>query len=206
VAPTNVALEQAVAPGRFREDLYYRLKVLSIHLPPLRERKQDIPDLAEHFLARPRKHGGDHVPHLSPAALQRLMLHDWPGNVRELECCIEQSVVVCGNGVIQPEHLRLDAASVPGAAASVDGLLGSLGALAGQLLSAAPGEAFDQLMGAAERLIIGEALRRTRGNLAQASRLLGISRPTLRAKLIRYGLRAADDVASLKSTAPCGEA
>jgi DNA-binding NtrC family response regulator len=203
---TNRDLEQLVARGGFRDDLYYRLNVLTIHLPPLRERKQDIPDLAEHFLSRPRRHQGYHVPKLSPAAVQQLMLHDWPGNVRELECCIEQSVVVCGNGVVRPEHLRLRATSVRALTGCGQELLGVLGELSRQLLAAAPGKAFDQLVAVAERQIIDEALRRTRGNLARASRLLGISRPTLRARVIRYGLRADDASGAPPSTARCGGA
>ncbi|HEX5009959.1 MAG TPA: sigma-54 dependent transcriptional regulator [Planctomycetota bacterium] len=194
---TNRNLEQLVARGSFREDLYYRLKVLSIHLPPLRERKEDIPDFAAAFLARPRP--GDHVPSLSSAALQRLMLHDWPGNVRELECCVEQSVVVCGNGVILPQHLGLGGAPPEGEARVHDKAQQALRSMSRQVLVDAPGSAYDRLMQAAERLVIAEALRRTRGNLSQASRLLGLSRPTLRAKVLRYGLDR------LRGQEPAGE-
>ena len=198
---TNRDLEQLVARGGFREDLYYRLKVLSIHLPPLRERKEDIPDLAAYFLARPNKHPGDNLPTLSPAALQRLVLHAWPGNVRELECCLEQAVVVCGNGVILPEHLRLQVTPVEDGAHPRDKTLETLRGLARQVLVEAPGTAFDRLVELAERQVIAEALRRTRGNLAQASRLLGISRPTLRAKASRYGLRTDGDTVDPDSAA-----
>ena len=189
LAATNRDLEQLVARGAFREDLFYRLKVLSIHLPPLRERKADIPDLAAFFLAQPDMHPGGCVPSLSPAALQCLMYHDWPGNVRELECCLEQAAVVCRNGVILPEHLRLQAAPVNGDAHLGERARETLRSMSRQMLAAAPGRAFDQLMEEAERQIVSEALRHTQGNLAQASRLLGISRPTLREKMLRSGVR-----------------
>ena len=201
LAATNRNLEQLVARGVFREDLYYRLKVLSIDLPALRERKEDIPDLARAFLQQPGAHAGGHVPSLSPAALQRLMSHDWPGNVRELKSCLEQAVVVCRNGVILPEHLRLEAAPADGETQIRDKARETLRSMSRQALADAPGRAYDELIQEAERQVIAEALRRTRGNLVHASRLLGVCRPTLRLKVNRYGLKRGEGEAEAPTRA-----
>jgi DNA-binding NtrC family response regulator len=191
LAATHRDLEQLVASGAFRKDLYYRLKVLAIDLPPLRERKPDIPHLAAFFLAQQAHGPGRHPQVLAPQAVQRLLEHDWPGNVRELESCIRQALVVCTNGVILPEHLRL-----PVPATTLDEPLSELSEqtlrrMARHALAAAPGHAYERLVEQAERHVLAEALRVTCGNLARAALLLGISRPTLRQKLERFGLRPA---------------
>jgi DNA-binding NtrC family response regulator len=108
VAATNQDLERAVEAGRFREDLYYRLNVLRIEIPPLRLRREEIPSLVEHFLAEARRRIGRGPARLSPQAMDVLYRHPWPGNVRELRNVIERAAVMCEGEVGGPEHLRLD--------------------------------------------------------------------------------------------------
>ncbi|HVX30276.1 MAG TPA: sigma-54 dependent transcriptional regulator, partial [Nitrolancea sp.] len=105
IAATNKVLTQEVRDGRFREDLYYRLNVIAIYLPPLRERKEDIPLLVEHFLDKHRYSSSSVPARISTSAIQRLMEHDWPGNVRELENIIERAVVLSQGSIITDEHI-----------------------------------------------------------------------------------------------------
>ncbi len=102
VAATHRDLEKMILSGEFREDLYYRLNVVPIFLPPLRERKEDIPLLVEHFLSKFNEQNHKRV-RLEPAVMEMLIKHDWPGNVRELENCIERMVVMSGSDLIRPE-------------------------------------------------------------------------------------------------------
>jgi DNA-binding NtrC family response regulator len=108
VAATNRDLEKDVAAGRFREDLYYRLNVLRIEIPPLRERREEIPSLVDHFLGEMRRRLGRGPERFSPQAMDVLYRHSWPGNVRELRNVIERAAVLCEGDVAGPEHLRLD--------------------------------------------------------------------------------------------------
>jgi two-component system NtrC family response regulator len=108
VAATNQDLELAVAAGRFREDLYFRLNVLRIEIPPLRERREEIPSLVEHFLAEARRKLGRGPSKLTSSAMDVLYRHPWPGNVRELRNVIERAAVMCEGDEAGPEHLRLD--------------------------------------------------------------------------------------------------
>ena len=102
IAATNVDLQQQVKEGKFREDLFYRLNVITIDLPPLRQRKNDIPLLAEHFIVKFAQENGKHPLHLTPEALRPLMDYDWPGNVRELENVIERAVVLATGSALPP--------------------------------------------------------------------------------------------------------
>ncbi|MFO7956771.1 MAG: sigma-54 dependent transcriptional regulator [Candidatus Brocadiia bacterium] len=166
IAATNTDLEKAVAAGSFREDLYYRLSVFPIKLPPLRERKADIPLLAEHFLRLHCDHRQKEVSAISPEAVERLMAHDWPGNVRELSNVIERAVVLAEGGCIRPEHL-LNLGSPdydrPAAAES-------------------PTRSLDEV----ERRHIRRVLDHTDGNKTRAADILGIDRKTLWRKLQAY--------------------
>ncbi len=164
VAATNRDLKEMVARGTFREDLYYRLNVVHLRVPPLRERPEDIPVLARHFLSRFAARFGLEVPPLTEALLDRLRAHAWPGNVRELENALESLVALSPEG-------SLDLALLPGPAAP----------------AAAP-LALKQRVEAYERGLVAEALRACRGNRTEAARLLGISRVTLHDKLNKYGL------------------
>jgi DNA-binding NtrC family response regulator len=157
IATTNRDLKAAVDDGRFRSDLYYRLNVMPIRTIPLRERREDIPRLAHHFLQR----AGDGVS-IATAAMQLLVAADWPGNVRELANVIERAVILSRNGTLEPHHF-VDLAGAPPTPSSN-----------------AP-DAFD--LDTIERDTIGKALTATRGNRTRAAKLLGISERTLRNKL-----------------------
>ena len=171
VAATNKDLEREVAAGRFREDLYYRLNVAALRVPPLRERREDVAPLAAHFLARCGSRGQT----ISAEALARLVAYSWPGNVRELENAVEMAAVLAAGGEITPDHLP-EKLSAPMAA-----------------LAAAPaspsvsGEALS--LEEAEARHIGEVLRRTGYHKVNAARLLRISRTTLDRKISQYGLQ-----------------
>ncbi|HYO80076.1 MAG TPA: sigma-54 dependent transcriptional regulator, partial [Bryobacteraceae bacterium] len=168
IAATNVDLRVALENGTFREDLYYRLNVLPISIPPLRERREDIPFLAQHFARKFSDEAGRECS-IAADAMDKLMAQEWPGNVRELENVIERSIVLCGSDVLRAEDIRIDTArSRPRSASTFlpDGM--SL-------------DAFEQS-------IMREALKRANGNKSQAARLLGITRNALRYRLSQMGL------------------
>lgn len=177
IAATNVDLQRAIEEGNFREDLYYRLNVFPMTIPPLRERREDVPFLAEHFLERFAAQQGRAALRLSAEAQSKLVQYDWPGNVRELENVIERALVLAGGDVLREDDIRLDHAprrgSGNGGAAMVngDGFLPE-------------GVSLDQH----EQQLIREALRRSGGNKSQAARLLGLSRNALRYRLAQMGL------------------
>ena len=154
IAATHVNLEQAVAAGTFREDLYYRLNVFPIYVPPLRERKSDIMLLADNFLDEYSRKHGKQMRRISTPAIDMLMSYHWPGNVRELENCVERAVILSVDGVVHGHHLP---PSLQTAAASETVSSGSL----------------EMMMNSYEREIIAEALKSTRGNMARAARVLG---------------------------------
>ncbi|MCC6367298.1 MAG: sigma-54-dependent Fis family transcriptional regulator [Bryobacterales bacterium] len=170
IAATNVDLRAALEQGTFREDLYYRLNVVPINIPPLRERKEDIPFLARHFVAKLSSDLGATVESISDAAIEKLMEYHWPGNVRELENIIERSLVLCPHKVLDAADVRLDAAP-RSRGTSADGFLPE-------------GMSLDDF----EKSIIREALRRAGGNKSQAARLLGITRNALRYRLSQMGM------------------
>jgi DNA-binding NtrC family response regulator len=174
IAATNVDLRIALENGTFREDLYYRLNVLPLNIPPLRQRKEDIPYLAEHFMRKVSREMGRECT-LSQNAIDRLMQYDWPGNVRELENVIERSIVLCGSSQLDADDMKIDAGR--SRTAQADAFLP-----AGMSLDAY------------EQEIIREALRRANGNKSQAARLLGITRNALRYRLSQMGLE--NDTAS----------
>jgi DNA-binding NtrC family response regulator len=177
IAATNVDLQRAIEEGNFREDLYYRLNVFPMTIPSLRERREDVPFLAEHFLERFAAQQGRARLRLSAEAQSKLVQYDWPGNVRELENVIERALVLAGGDVLREDDIRLDHAprrgSGNGGAAMVngDGFLPE-------------GVSLDQH----EQQLIREALRRSGGNKSQAARLLGLSRNALRYRLAQMGL------------------
>jgi len=185
IAATNRNLEAAIAEGTFRADLYYRLDVCTIQLPPLRERKADIPALAESFLRRFRDEVKKDVQGVSEEAMALLQEYRWPGNVRELQSAIKQAIVHASGPIIQPENLpgavrgerfRAAALNGPQTAPALDRLIQ-------ERIAAGTGELYDEVIQWVERRLLADAMKHTRGNLSQAARLLGISRPTMRAKL-----------------------
>ena len=173
VAATNVDLRAALEEGRFREDLYYRLNVIPINVPPLRSRKEDIPFLAMHFVAKLAPELGSKARELSSAAMDRLLEHTWPGNVRELENTIERSLVLSSHEVLQPADIRIEAPRISAASA------------AAQSSAMLPeGETLEHW----EQMMIREAMRRANGNKSQAARLLGLTRNALRYRLSQMGM------------------
>ena len=183
IAATNRDLEEDVRTGRFREDLYYRLATIPLHVPPLRQRPMDLPLLAAHLLAVTARTLDKPVDSIDEAAMRSLAAYHWPGNVRELQNEILRMVALADTPRLGPDLLspRLlgPAAGRAGASAeatSMDGLHGNLR------------ERMEQL----EQRVIAEAMQRHRGNKSRAARELGLSRVGLRAKLSRYGLEAAE--------------
>jgi DNA-binding NtrC family response regulator len=178
IAATNRDLEAAYRNGTFRKDLYFRLNVVSIHLPALRERKSDIPALVEYFLDR---FAGDAPLHLSAAATKCLLQYDWPGNVRELENCIERAVTLRNHDVIDVYDLP------PGVRSASDWSEATPVPTHSQLSAAQPLGATSDLE-EMERLTIQRVFEQVNGDKALAGKMLGISRATLYRKLKRYNL------------------
>jgi len=176
IAATNADLRRALEEGNFREDLYYRLNVFPLTIPPLRERREDVPPLADYFLGKYRTDLGSAVTRIAPEAMRKLVDYDWPGNVRELENVIERGLVLATGDALQPEDIRLDYAPKKGVTHSV-----ASGEVAEFL---AEGVTLDEH----EKQLIREALRRAGGNKSQAARLLGLTRNALRYRLTQMGL------------------
>jgi Nif-specific regulatory protein len=166
ITATNRELKQAVADGAFRDDLYYRLNVFPIVLPPLRDRREDIDALAEHFVRLSAANLGTEPCTISPEAVTALMSYDWPGNIRELANVIERAVLMTDGPVLRPEHFPPELAP-PGANRATPGLTG---------------------LRASERAMIIKALRDHGGNQSRAARALGISRDNLRYRLKKYDI------------------
>jgi DNA-binding NtrC family response regulator len=179
VAATNQDLRAALEQGTFREDLYYRLNVVPINIPPLREHKEDIPYLVDHFLARLARESAKPITGLTPAAMRLLMDFHWPGNVRELENIIERAVALSTGAMLDVGDIRLDV-GLGGAGVVGPGM--SATDASGPFLP--PGTTLEQY----EDEIIKEALRRTNGNKSQAARLLGLSRNAFRYRLSKLGV------------------
>jgi two-component system nitrogen regulation response regulator GlnG len=195
LAATNRDLEALMREGKFREDLYYRLDVVTLHLPPLRERRRDIPLLIEHFLAKYAQELGERG--IAPEAQDRLVGHDWPGNVRELENVIQRAMVMAGAGVILPEHLPLGPAS-GAAAAAVDATLEDL--IERKLLECVRGlrdrgsaNLYEVVVALVEKPLLRAVLRETGGNQVRAAQILGINRNTLRKKLTEHDIDPEQD-------------
>lgn len=172
IATSNRDMEAEVAAGRFREDLYYRLNVFPLHLPPLRERREDIAPLARHILARLAKQAGRHGMSFSPEALGELTQYAWPGNIRELENVIQRALILAPGHVIEPSHLHLPAAKIAAAATAAP-------------VAQAPAEGPTDIK-SLERRHIMEALAAEGGSRKRAAQRLGMSERTLRYKLARY--------------------
>jgi PAS domain S-box-containing protein len=172
VASTNKRLAELVSDGRFRDDLYFRLSVVRLTVPPLRERREDIPYLVEHFVQRFNAKRGKHIAGLTPAAMEVLMRHDFPGNVRELENVIEYGFVLCHNRLIDVSHLPEELQPSRHEAREAQS--------AGSSLQWAEADA------------IRAAVARADGVLGKAAEELGINRTTLWRKMRRYGLAATD--------------
>jgi DNA-binding NtrC family response regulator len=170
IAATNRDLRAALEQGTFREDLYYRLNVVPIDIAPLRERKEDIPDLANLFISQFSGESGKPVEGITPEAMQILVNYHWPGNVRELQNIVERACALAKGSVLTPADIHLD--TRPAKAANGAG---------GFLPEGMTLEHWEDEM-------VQEALRRANGNKSQAARLLGLSRNALRYRLSKIGI------------------
>ncbi len=168
LSATNADLRTEVAAGRFREDLLFRLNTIEIHLPPLRERREDVPVLAAHFLRRYGARYRKALQQFHPDAMRALLAYGWPGNIRELDHTIERAVLLASGDAVGPGDLSLRSAS--------DGA------------SAGGGRLEDMSLEDVERLLIQKALARHQGNVSVAAKALGLSRSALYRRLERYGL------------------
>ena len=180
VAATNRDLEAAVEQGAFRRDLYYRLHVVVLTVEPLRNRPEDVPVLAEHFLAASAARAGRAVEGFTPAAQRLLTEYRWPGNVRELKNAVERAVVLCRDGRVEPADLRLTAFAPPEAAEPGDGAAGG---------GAAGGGGYRSIsLEVLEREHVLATLTHTGWNKSRAASILGVERSTLDRKLKKYGV------------------
>jgi two-component system response regulator AtoC len=174
IAATNKRLEEEVAAGRFRDDLYYRLNVIRINTPPLRERREDIAYLVEHFLDKHRYSPSSPPARISEEALEVLVQYDWPGNVRELENTVERAVIMAQGGVITSHHI-LFSANTERRFLDLTRLLRE-------------GVPLAEIIEEAERLALIEALNQSRGDRGEAARMLSLDRTILYDKLKKYNL------------------
>jgi DNA-binding NtrC family response regulator len=174
IAATNEDLPAQIKAGRFRLDLFYRLNVYQLRLPPLRERPEDIEPILKSFLDQAREHRGCRIQGIAAEALALLERHDWPGNVRELHNVVEGLTITCKSGTIQPEHLPPTFRTTKASPSSVSSLEKT------SLL--AFGLSFQEM----EKKLLEEALRQAAGNVSEASRLLKITRNTLRYRMAKY--------------------
>ena len=173
IAATAKNLEDEVQKGNFREDLFYRLNVLSVKLPPLKDRSEDIPLLCDHFIKRFNKQLDKHIQGISSAALSRLLAYSWPGNVRELENAIERAVVLSEDALLTPEHFPPEFGQ------------GSDKEPIDEIIN---GYSLKKAQKILEEKLIIKALNETKGNRTQASRLLEISHPSLLSKIKAYNI------------------
>ncbi len=199
ISATNRDLEQLIEAGQFREDLYYRLNVFPVHLPPLRDRLQDLPELTTHFIAKFTRRGMTQSPGMTAAAMAKLSAYSWPGNVRELENIIERAMILAQGQAIDAEHLdfgrRVQSATPPTGVVNVGGRAGEPGTDAkptgAAVIDLAAGDESKPL---SERLLDSErreiiaAVEKSNSNIAGAARLLGINRSTLYYRMRKHGL------------------
>jgi two-component system nitrogen regulation response regulator GlnG len=188
LAATNQDLEALVAQGKFRQDLYYRLGVFTIRLPPLRERGDDLMLLVEHYLGRFNRELGRDVQTVAPEAMDVLRQYSWPGNVRELQSALKQALLHASGSVLMPEFLPAALTKRNGAAAPAadDGL--SMAQFIDQQLAAGSEELYAQSVRRLERMLVTRVLQHTGGNQLQAAKILGITRGSLRNKVRELGI------------------
>jgi DNA-binding NtrC family response regulator len=189
ITATNLNLEDAIAKDEFREDLYYRLNIIPIVLPPLRERREDIPYLVEHFLDKIGRDLGHPRKDVERAVLDLFLSYRWPGNVRELEAAVHRALVLSRRDVLAVEDFdwiasRGDLSPRPGASTAAGGGAATNGAPSHRLQEGN----YEELCSDFDRELIKEALSSCGGKIRETARFLGIARNTLKAKMKRYEL------------------
>ena len=192
IAATNLELEKAIEENTFREDLFYRLNIIPIMLPPLRERKDDIPLLAEHFIRKICKDLGIDNKRLEPGVLDLFMRYDWPGNVRELEATLHRAIVMSNGDLVtknefyslfshqQPTLVVADTGTMAGMPSSI------LNPLVGKMEITS--DVYDEVMSAVDKQLIIRALESCGGRIREAARRLGLARNTLKSKIQKYNI------------------
>jgi two-component system nitrogen regulation response regulator GlnG len=194
IAATNKNLEKLVAEGKFRDDLYYRLSVFAIKMPPLRERADDLPLLVDYFLRKYALEMDKNVNGIAPAALDLLRRYSWPGNVRELQSVIQHAILMASGSVIVPnffpDSLRPKAAALIGPPATDLSVFRDLDHFIDENLANGEGEVYSRWLNSTELHLFRRILTHTKGNLSQAAKILGINRSTLRTKITALGLDA----------------
>jgi two-component system nitrogen regulation response regulator GlnG len=187
IAATHRDLDAAVREGRLREDLLYRLRVVPLHIPALRQRRDDIALLAEHFVSRYADELGTGRRFLTPATLAHLEAHDWPGNVRELENSIKRALVLSSGEVLTPEDFSFLVAGA-GAAAEGEDLLGLVQREVAEALQSGSSDVYRKILERVEKPLLEAVLAHTDGNQIRAAAILGINRNTLRKKVAELGI------------------
>jgi Nif-specific regulatory protein len=183
ITATNLDLEKAIEEGTFREDLYYRLNIVPIMIPPLRERKDDIPLLIEHFIRKICKDLGVEMKRLEPGVLDLFMRYDWPGNVRELEATLHRAIVMAnGDAMARSEFYSLDTAPAIARGVTASPTTPLIGTT--EITS----EVYDEVMSSVDKQLILRALETSGGRIREAARRLGLARNTLKAKIQKYNI------------------
>jgi DNA-binding NtrC family response regulator len=206
IAATNQFLEDEITAGRFRDDLYYRLNVVPIYLPPLRERRDDIPALARHFLSRYSEENRRDPPELPPALEKVLLAHDWPGNVRELENCIERAVVLSDGRSLTPELLAPPERSlkrwkpIRGRGGDLDGLIQQVVRAGVQTVPAEDGTLYNRVVRGVEKELVEQVMALDKVVVKAAARL-GINRNTLQKKISQIENPDGADAAAVSESA-----
>lgn len=190
IVATNRNLEHEIRVGNFREDLFYRLNVISFYVPPLRNRKSDIPELVHYFIQRFGKEMNKKIRGIDKKAMNKLTAYHWPGNVRQLENCIRRAIVLTKGVTITSEYLELENVfDIKSSSITKD-----FGDIAERLIDFyVHGKPAEKLWPSLEKLLLNKAMKKTRGNQVQAAKLLGIHRNTLRNRLGKYNITHNDN-------------
>jgi transcriptional regulator with PAS, ATPase and Fis domain len=194
IAATNKHLEEHIRKGRFREDLYYRLETVTMTIPPLRERPEDIPELTDYFFKYFNQQLGSQIKIMVPSVLSKLKAYHWPGNVRELANTIQRGLVLVKGEVLTQEHIFFGTPQVETPSSSElekweRALETELAPIVQKALQSSDQNLYDQVMSKVEKILIQHALTEMHGNQVQVARILGISRNTLRERMNRYDLK-----------------
>jgi nitrogen regulation protein NR(I) len=197
IAATNKVLEELIKEGRFREDLYYRLETVTITIPPLRKRPEDIPELAQYFFNYFTKKLGSPIKVMSPSVITKLKKYHWPGNVRELANTIQRGIVLAKGEVLTEDHIFLGTTGMETSLESKeekweDILEREMASVIKIAMMESKEDLYEKIMTNAERILIQNVLKETMGNQVKAAKALGISRNTLRERMIRYGITEGD--------------
>jgi nitrogen regulation protein NR(I) len=191
IVATNKNLEESIAQGLFREDLYYRLNVVSIKIPPLRERKEDIPELISYFLKRFNRELKKNVTGITPEAMSKIISYNWPGNVRQLENVIKRAIILCQGEWILQEQIILEEEEREDVRKGLEKKTfeNLIDSLFEECLTISHTQKGVDMISIIEKELIIRALQKTNGNQVQAAKLLGINRNTLRGKIEKYHIR-----------------